>query len=270
MIVAQSPQLLGIGVDEDTAAVVVEDVDGHELLRVVGRGAVTIFDPAHDRHQRLRGQAVRAAAGQRRGAARAAGGRGLRPDHAHAGAAASRCVDPDEAAEHRRGRQRPAPAGPRHRRRRRLPDVAARAGSRPQRRKKPDRPRDTDPTRTEPPDDRTPHPRPRDPRDPGLPRRQRLVLRQGDPPRRRPRLARAVPDQHAARLHRQPPADAARAARALLLARPPRRLRRAAQRGHLARPRRRALRAGAAAGRRPRHPPRQDPPGQGPARATTT
>ncbi len=41
MIVAQSPQLLGIGVDEDTAAVVQDDV-----LRVVGRGAVTIFDPA--------------------------------------------------------------------------------------------------------------------------------------------------------------------------------------------------------------------------------
>jgi cyanophycinase len=41
MIVAQSPQLLGIGVDEDTAAVIEDDV-----LRVVGRGAVTIFDPA--------------------------------------------------------------------------------------------------------------------------------------------------------------------------------------------------------------------------------
>ena len=45
MIVAQSPQLLGMGVDEDTAAIV-EDVDGHDVLRVVGRGAVTIFDPS--------------------------------------------------------------------------------------------------------------------------------------------------------------------------------------------------------------------------------
>jgi cyanophycinase len=45
MIVSQSPQLLGIGIDEDTAAVV-EEIDGHEILRVVGRGAVTIFDPA--------------------------------------------------------------------------------------------------------------------------------------------------------------------------------------------------------------------------------
>ena len=46
MIVAQSPQLLGIGVDEDTAAVVECDDEGHDILRVVGRGAVTIFDPA--------------------------------------------------------------------------------------------------------------------------------------------------------------------------------------------------------------------------------
>lgn len=45
MIVAQSPQLLGIGVDEDTAAVV-ERSDGHEVLSVIGRGAVTVFDPA--------------------------------------------------------------------------------------------------------------------------------------------------------------------------------------------------------------------------------
>jgi cyanophycinase len=42
MLVAQSPQLLGIGVDEDTAAVV---EDG--LLTVVGRGAVTLLDPAN-------------------------------------------------------------------------------------------------------------------------------------------------------------------------------------------------------------------------------
>jgi cyanophycinase len=45
MIVAQSPQLLGIGVDEDTCATVSVD-DGHEVLRVSGRGAVTILDPA--------------------------------------------------------------------------------------------------------------------------------------------------------------------------------------------------------------------------------
>ena len=45
MIVSQSPQLLGIGVDEDTAAVV-DHIGDHEVLRVTGRGAVTIFDPA--------------------------------------------------------------------------------------------------------------------------------------------------------------------------------------------------------------------------------
>ena len=45
MLVAQSPGLLGIGIDEDTAAVVTRESAG-ELLRVVGRGAVTILDPA--------------------------------------------------------------------------------------------------------------------------------------------------------------------------------------------------------------------------------
>jgi cyanophycinase len=45
MIVAQSPQLLGIGIDEDTCATVTVE-DEHEVLRVSGRGAVTILDPA--------------------------------------------------------------------------------------------------------------------------------------------------------------------------------------------------------------------------------
>ncbi|HEX3929543.1 MAG TPA: cyanophycinase [Nocardioides sp.] len=45
MIVAQSPQLLGIGVDEDTCATVTHE-EGHEILRVSGRGAVTVLDPA--------------------------------------------------------------------------------------------------------------------------------------------------------------------------------------------------------------------------------
>ena len=45
MIVSQSPQLLGIGVDEDTCALV-EELDGSEVLRVMGRGAVTVFDGA--------------------------------------------------------------------------------------------------------------------------------------------------------------------------------------------------------------------------------
>jgi len=52
MITAQSPQLLGIGVDEDTAAIVetVPAADGgdgeDQVLRVLGKGAVTIFDPS--------------------------------------------------------------------------------------------------------------------------------------------------------------------------------------------------------------------------------
>ncbi len=43
MIVSQSPQLLGMGVDEDTAAVITS-TDGAETLHVVGRGSVTLFD----------------------------------------------------------------------------------------------------------------------------------------------------------------------------------------------------------------------------------
>lgn len=43
MIVAQSPSLIGVGVDEDTAAVISVDDERH-LLSVLGRGAVTILD----------------------------------------------------------------------------------------------------------------------------------------------------------------------------------------------------------------------------------
>jgi len=46
MIVSQSPQLLGIGVDEDTGAVIRHDPD-RPVLEVVGRGAVTILDGGH-------------------------------------------------------------------------------------------------------------------------------------------------------------------------------------------------------------------------------
>jgi cyanophycinase len=43
MIVAQSPDLLGMGVDEDTAAVIRDD----HVVEVIGRGAVTIIDGQH-------------------------------------------------------------------------------------------------------------------------------------------------------------------------------------------------------------------------------
>ncbi len=42
-LVAQSPALLGIGLDEDTAAV----VPPSGILEVIGKGSVTILDPAH-------------------------------------------------------------------------------------------------------------------------------------------------------------------------------------------------------------------------------
>jgi cyanophycinase len=46
MIVAQSPSLIGIGVDEDTAAVITHE-ESDQILRVLGRGAVTILDGAN-------------------------------------------------------------------------------------------------------------------------------------------------------------------------------------------------------------------------------
>jgi len=39
-VVAQSPSLIGLGLDEDTAAI----VDANDILEVIGRGAVTIVD----------------------------------------------------------------------------------------------------------------------------------------------------------------------------------------------------------------------------------
>ncbi|MEO7351438.1 MAG: cyanophycinase [Marmoricola sp.] len=46
MIVSQSPQLLGMGVDEDTAALISRTEDA-EILRVIGRGSVTLMDGIH-------------------------------------------------------------------------------------------------------------------------------------------------------------------------------------------------------------------------------
>ena len=79
-LVAQSPSLLGIGVDEDTAAVVTED----RYLEVVGRGAVTIFDGQHMTSNAHR-QADRAAARLGCPAARAASRDEVRSDEARAG-----------------------------------------------------------------------------------------------------------------------------------------------------------------------------------------
>jgi cyanophycinase len=42
-LVAQSPALLGLGIDEDTAAL----VSPKGILEVIGKGSVTVLDPAH-------------------------------------------------------------------------------------------------------------------------------------------------------------------------------------------------------------------------------
>jgi cyanophycinase len=62
MIVSESPHLLGIGVDEDTAAVITH-TDSDERMHVIGRGAVTIFDGMHmdtNAHEVKRNQPIMA------------------------------------------------------------------------------------------------------------------------------------------------------------------------------------------------------------------
>ncbi len=54
-LVAQSPALLGIGVDEDTCAIVHPD----RTLQVVGKGAVTIVDGGHIKTDACRGKGYR-------------------------------------------------------------------------------------------------------------------------------------------------------------------------------------------------------------------
>lgn len=54
-LVAQSPALLGIGVDEDTCAIVHPD----RTLQVVGKGAVTIVDGSHIKTDAFRGKGYR-------------------------------------------------------------------------------------------------------------------------------------------------------------------------------------------------------------------
>jgi cyanophycinase len=51
-LVAQSPSLLGIGLDEDTCGIVFAD----QTLHVIGRGAVTIVDGAHVKTDAYRGK----------------------------------------------------------------------------------------------------------------------------------------------------------------------------------------------------------------------
>lgn len=54
-LVAQSPMLLGIGVDEDTCAIVHPD----RTLQVMGKGAVTIVDGSHVKTDAFRGKGYR-------------------------------------------------------------------------------------------------------------------------------------------------------------------------------------------------------------------
>jgi cyanophycinase len=54
-VIAHSPSLLGIGLDEDTAAIVYPD----QVVEVIGRGAVTIVDGSHARTDAYQGKGHR-------------------------------------------------------------------------------------------------------------------------------------------------------------------------------------------------------------------
>src|ERR1700675_355369 len=54
-LVAQSPSLLGVGLDEDTCAIIHAD----QSIQVIGRGAVTIVDGAHVKTDAYRGKGYR-------------------------------------------------------------------------------------------------------------------------------------------------------------------------------------------------------------------
>ena len=277
MIVSQSPQLLGHRRrrghlrDRDVE-------DGHEVLRVVGRGAVTILDPASNWSRTpTRPSAPRPCwpaaivlhvlpAGAAYDLADA--GRCC-PQHA-----ASRSAE--DAAEIAEAQARPPPDGARHRGRRRWPGAPA-PTSGPQAHEPQDWPRHCRPhshsrgAGRRPPVTERPTPDLDDPGDPRLPRRQHLVLRQGDPPGRRPGLgwrsspptsSRASPST----CSRRCPVSSTTPARAVAGAASSSGCSEGTWLGHVTE----HCRAGAAAGRRARHPPRQDPRREGRAAATTT
>ena len=118
MIVAQSPNLLGIGVDEDTAAVV-DEVEAPGAARS-SAAARSRSSTARDDLQRPRGQAAAAAAGLSGVRCTCCPRARVRPRRTRALIPAARRDRPEEAEELAEAQRRPAPAGPRHRRRRRL------------------------------------------------------------------------------------------------------------------------------------------------------
>ena len=223
-LVASSPDLLGIGLDEDTAIVVTDETD----LEVVGRGSVFCVD--------MRSALTDAATARGTHPVMISGAavhflpHGARFDLSSRTLVSYRdhsAVDPGDLPEPTHDlatiSRRVAAEG--------VDDavVARNAATTPPRQGAQGVRRER-PARADRP---TASPDLSDPRDPGLPRAERVVLRAGDPPGRGPRVARGVPDRPAARLHRPAAGLAARGRGALLLARPQGRVRRAAARGHL-------------------------------------
>jgi cyanophycinase len=87
-LVAQSPSLLGLGVDEDTAAV----IDDGSRLEVIGRGCRHCGRRAESGLQRLRGQAHVSATGVWGGAARATCWEPIRSHHPYLARPSDSCT----------------------------------------------------------------------------------------------------------------------------------------------------------------------------------
>ncbi len=266
-MVAASPNLLGMGIDENTAA---EIRDG-TVMSVIGAGVDLRHQRPQRHHRRPRRASRRAAARFGRSRALAAHGQYVRPGPRRADAVrrasprhrGSRSSRPRSA---RRARRRAAPLAE-TRPSRRTPARTAPTAERVCRIARPARPRRRTSMAVE-------GPTPTGPARPDLKILETRIYRGPNVWSYQQAIHLVVdlgsleeyPTRLAPRLHRPARRARPRARAPHLLARPTRRVHRAAARGHLARPRRRARRAPAADPGRPRLPPRQDPRGQGQAR----
>ena len=222
--IGQSPSLIGLGLDEDTCAI----VHSNRAMEVIGRGAVSVVDGSHMETDayRLRGRRPMMVSGAQLHSipvgllVRPAG---TNPDPRRRGSRGERSRGLGVTTTGR-------PATPK----RSHGDAEAGEGEEARAQAGGDRftPRATGPA---------------DRADPGLPGPELLLLRPGDPARRRPRLARVVAVEHDPRLHRPSARAAARCRRALLLPGSRWRLPRAPRRGHVGGARRGAHRDRAAA-----------------------
>ena len=191
-LVANSPNLLGIGIDENTAVEIRDD----RVMTIVGTGGVFVIDARN---------AVTDAPDARRGAPLLVSGAVVHSLPTGAtfdlrSVTLTRFVerhpDIEVAVAQREGPRRthPRPGAARGDLSRRIPDAQPLSPSRVPSRVA--QPRRTPVGRRAPHPDRPPLARPDHRRVAGLPRPELLVVREGHPPRRRPRRPRGLPERH--------------------------------------------------------------------------